>query len=38
MGTSYTPPTNPDWWREPIERTELTWIVISFAWCLFMFG
>ena len=38
MGTSYTQPTNPDWWREPIERTELIWIVLSFAWCLFMFG
>ncbi|MFZ5524574.1 MAG: cytochrome C oxidase subunit II [Pseudomonadota bacterium] len=38
MGTSYTPPTNPDWWREPIERTELVWIVLSFTWCLFMFG
>lgn len=38
MGTSYTPPTNPDWWREPIERTELIWIILSFTWCLFMFG
>jgi len=37
MGTSYTPPTNPDWWREPVERTEIWWIVLSFAWCVFMF-
>jgi len=38
MGTSYTTPTNPDWGREPIERTEIVWIAIAFAWCLFMFG
>jgi cytochrome c oxidase subunit 2 len=38
MGTSYTPPTNPDWWREPIERTEIWWIVLAFSWCLFMFA
>ena len=37
MGTAYTPPTNPDWWREPIERTEIWWIVLAFAWCIFMF-
>src|SRR4030065_2315915 len=37
METAYTPPTNPDWWREPIERTEIWWIVIAFAWCVFMF-
>src|SRR3989338_7186615 len=37
MGTSYTPPTNPDWWREPIERSEIWWIVLAFSWCIFMF-
>jgi cytochrome c oxidase subunit 2 len=26
------------WWKEPIERTELTWIVVAFLWGLFMFG
>jgi cytochrome c oxidase subunit 2 len=26
------------WWKEPIEKTELTWIVIAFLWGLFMFG
>src|SRR4030067_2994956 len=38
MGTSYTAPTNPDWWREPIERTEVIWITLAFSWGLFMFG
>ena len=38
MGTSYTAPTNPHWWREPIERTEIIWITLAFSWCLFMFG
>ena len=38
MGTSYTAPTNPDWWREPIERTEVIWITLAFSWCIFMFG
>lgn len=26
------------WWREPIEKVELTWIIVAFLWCLFMFG
>lgn len=38
MATSYTPPENPIWWNEPIERTEIVWITIAFLWCLFMFG
>src|SRR5574340_1078628 len=37
MGTSYTPP-KADWYREPVERTEVWWIVLAFAWCLFMFA
>lgn len=37
MPTSYTPPSERLWWNEPIERTEIIWIVIAFAWCLFMF-
>jgi cytochrome c oxidase subunit 2 len=26
------------WWKEPIQRLELTWIVVAFLWGLFMFG
>ena len=31
------PPTNRLWWKEPIERIEVTWILVAFAWCLFLF-
>ena len=30
-------PTNRLWWNEPIEKTELIWILIAFVWGLFMF-
>ena len=33
-----TPPAQRIWWKEPIERVELVWIVIAFLWGLFMFG
>ncbi len=26
------------WWNEPVERTEVVWIVIAFLWGLVMFG
>ena len=32
-----SPPENRIWWREPIARTELIWIVIAFLWGLVMF-
>jgi len=25
------------WWKEPLERTELIWVVIALIWCLIMF-
>ena len=25
------------WWKEPLERTELVWVVIALVWCLIMF-
>ncbi len=31
------PPSNKLWWKEPIEKVEVTWISIAFVWCLFMF-
>jgi cytochrome c oxidase subunit 2 len=30
-------PENRLWWKEPIERVELIWIIIAFAWGMFMF-
>lgn len=32
------PPENKDWWREPIERTELLWIGLSLVWAIVMFA
>ncbi|MCC6202169.1 MAG: cytochrome c oxidase subunit II [Gammaproteobacteria bacterium] len=31
------PPSERIWWREPIARIELIWIVIGFSWGLVMF-
>jgi hypothetical protein len=28
------PPPERNWWKEPIARTELIWIVIAFCWGL----
>ena len=33
-----SPPERRIWWNQPIEKVELTWIVIAFLWGLFMFG
>lgn len=33
-----SPPPVRLWWKEPIERIELVWILIAFLWGLFMFG
>ncbi|MBF8269164.1 MAG: cytochrome c oxidase subunit II [Gammaproteobacteria bacterium] len=32
-----TPPTVRIWWKEPIAKVELIWIVIAFIWGLVMF-
>lgn len=37
MGYSFTVPAK-NWATEPIERTEVLWIIIALSWCLFMFG
>ena len=31
------PPVERVWWKQPIEPIEITWIVVAFVWCLFMF-
>lgn len=31
------PPSETIWWKEPIARTELVWIIIAFLWGLVMF-
>ena len=32
------PPSQRNWWKEPIARTEIIWIVIAFCWGLLMFS
>jgi cytochrome c oxidase subunit 2 len=32
-----TPPSERIWWKEPIARTELVWIIVAFLWGLVMF-
>ncbi len=31
------PPTERVWWKQPLDRVELLWIVIALVWCLIMF-
>jgi len=31
------PPTERVWWKQPLDRVELMWIVIALVWCLIMF-
>ena len=31
------PPAQRVWWKQPLDRVEVTWIVIAFVWCLIMF-
>ena len=31
------PPSNRLWWKEPIEKVELTWVLIAFVWCMVLF-
>ncbi|MCC2110662.1 MAG: hypothetical protein KDJ16_01360 [Hyphomicrobiales bacterium] len=32
------PPEKRIWWNEPIEKVELTWVIIALLWGFFMFG
>ena len=34
---SLTPPSERIWWKEPIAKIELIWIIVAFVWGLFMF-
>ncbi len=31
------PPSERIWWKEPVARTELIWVIIAFLWGLVMF-
>ncbi|HEX9812306.1 MAG TPA: cytochrome C oxidase subunit II [Burkholderiales bacterium] len=32
-----TPPESRIWWKEPVAKIELTWVIIAFLWGLVMF-
>lgn len=33
-----TPPSERLWWKEPIAKVEIVWIIVAFLWGLTMFG
>ena len=33
-----TPPSERIWWKTPIAKVELVWIIIALTWGVFMFG
>src|SRR5581483_9407317 len=35
--SSILPPARRIWWKEPVEKLEVWWIVIAFAWALVLF-
>ena len=35
--TSFLPPADRIWWKVPVGREEIIWILIALTWCLIMF-
>lgn len=35
--TAILPPAQRVWWKQPMHKDELLWIIIAFAWCMIMF-
>jgi len=35
--TAYMPPADRIWWKVPVGRQEIIWILIALTWCLIMF-
>jgi len=35
--TSFMPPADRIWWKVPVGREEIVWILIALTWCLIMF-
>lgn len=31
------PPPQRIWWKQPVDKVEILWIVIAFVWCMIMF-
>lgn len=36
--TAILPPARRLWWKQPIDRVEIAWILIALVWCLIMFA
>lgn len=34
---SIMPPSHIFWWKQPIHKVEMTWIIVALAWCLILF-
>ena len=32
-----TPPSNRIWWKEPVHKVEMIWVIVAFLWGLTMF-
>lgn len=35
--TALHPPTKRNWWGQPVDKIELTWVGLALVWCLIMF-
>ena len=35
--TAIHSPTERVWWKQPLDRAELLWVLIALAWCLILF-
>lgn len=35
--SSFTPPAERVWWKQPVGKTEIVWILMAFLWCLILF-
>lgn len=35
--TALHPPAEKVWWKQPVDRVEIVWILIALVWCLIMF-
>lgn len=36
--SSFLPPAERNWWKEPVGSTEIVWILLALVWCLIMFA
>ena len=36
--STLSPPAEKIWWKKPLDRTEIVWIIIALIWCVIMFA